>query len=910
LTRHTGSDDLGLRLAGEQLAAGVRFVRLVREGAYDLVVGNAPYQDTTKIERISYLMDEYPLGKRNLYSAFLVRGLELACAGGFSALLTIRDWMFLDRFKELRKYLLETFALRSLHDMASGAFEEIPTAQVVVTVASGIFQRTPPDGNAYALRVFHPRTVTSVGETVRKRAATVCHASTYTFKASSLVAVPDWPLVYWWPSSLLSLYQRFPTLGSVSPAIAFQSTGNNERFIRLGHECQHIAALLEKARLPNVDWAPCINGAEGREWIEPLNSLIAWQHDGLALRVNKQASGQGNGALARESFFFRHGVCFTMIGSRFAARAHRYPSVCGDKGNSLYPANVESVVCAINSELARGIVQDLNPSLSFQSGDVNRLPSFSPTASTEIFARVEPAFAVHESHREPSVEYRQPGPSPWRHAQEWAQLAVDRPEGDPPPTYVEELDSEPATDHLSYALGVSLGRFGPHGEGILDLATADLSHALPGGILFLDRTLDGNGTSDRHDSLFSAACRPLHDAWATYGERIETRRRTLRDWLALDFFGDAHKKMYENRPIHWPLSSESKTFIAWVNIHRFTDRTLRLLLADHLVPRLTQIEGELADLRTARDGVDKKAAKEADDRVGRLIKARDELAAFIKDVETCDDKGPPPTDATCPAREQDARYTPDLDDGVMINSAALWPLLNPQWRDPKKWWKELAKAQDRKDYDWSHLAMRYWPTRVDAKCQEDPSLAVAHGCFWRYHPARAWAWELRLQAEIGPDLRITEAPYTPGGRDMSDAGDGPHRDAWLRGHAEEALAAVEKEAERRQGRARRRVTVSDMKIIEPGLWSTMPAEVWRMEIRLSERQGAEFRLVSPDEPEQRAAYVKANPELARARASALAQLKPVAEMFTDDEEDEDEDALDGDDGDDGDTSDEEDDRDG
>jgi hypothetical protein len=65
----------------------------------------------------------------------------------------------------------------------------------------------------------------------------------------------------------------------------------------------------------------------------------------------------------------------------------------------------------------------------------------------------------------------------------------------------------------------------------------------------------------------------------------------------------------------------------------------------------------------------------------------------------------------------------------MINSAALWPLLEPQWKDPKKWWKELATAKGKKDYDWSHLAMRYWPTRVDAKCQEDPSLGVAHGCF-------------------------------------------------------------------------------------------------------------------------------------------------------------------------------------
>ena len=56
--------------------------------------------------------------------------------------------------------------------------------------------------------------------------------------------------------------------------------------------------------------------------------------------------------------------------------------------------------------------------------------------------------------------------------------------------------------------------------------------------------------------------------------------------------------------------------------------------------------------------------------------------------------------------------------------------------------------------------MRYWPTRVDEKCQNDPSLGVAHGCFWKYHPARAWAWELRLQDEIGPDFRIEEAPYS------------------------------------------------------------------------------------------------------------------------------------------------------
>jgi hypothetical protein len=343
----------------------------------------------------------------------------------------------------------------------------------------------------------------------------------------------------------------------------------------------------------------------------------------------------------------------------------------------------------------------------------------------------------------------------------------------------------------------------------------------------------------------------LHQAWSRHGSAIAPSR-SLRDWLRLDFFKDVHKGMYENRPIHWPLSSLGKTFVAWVNIHRMDERTLKVLLADHLIPARSRIDGELDDLRQVRDSEDRKAARAADTRISKLTRWREELQDFISAVEQCADHGAPPTDGRCPAREQDAVYAPDLDDGVKINSAALWPLLEPQWKDPKKWWKELASSQGKKDYDWAHLAMRYWPTRVDAKCQQDPSLGVAHGCFWRYHPERAWAWELRLQQEIGPDFRIEEPPYRPGGRDLGDQGDAPHRQTWLAEKPSEALAAVEKEATRRMGRGDNRQVVSEMHLLEAGLWSVLPEKVAALEQRLSDRQGALFSLRAPDEAEGRA----------------------------------------------------------
>ncbi len=593
-----------------------------------------------------------------------------------------------------------------------------------------------------------------------------------------------------------------------------------------------------------------------------MSCKIFWSDGGLSIRVLKQFLGQGTGSLASEEFFFRKGITFSHIGSNFSALAHRSEGVFTNMGTSLFPHSIPQTLSAMNSNEAGEILQSLNPGVHFEAGDVNRLPLIPIAGADEIFATVERAFTEHESHREPSVEFRRPGPSPWRHVQEWAQVAVDRPEGAPLPAYEPEHDPEPATDHLSNALGVALGRFGPAGEGILDPAKDSLAHALPAGILFLDGTLDAE---DLRDGLGHPSARPLHDAFEAHGPAIAPGT-SLRAYLLKNFF-ELHRKMYENRPIHWPLSSPDRTFVAWVTIHRWDADTLRVLLADHLHPTLTRIDGALADLRAARDGADKKASRAAEKRVTTFQKARDELAQFIASVEQCAEKGPPPADPKKPEREVDARYVPDLDDGVMVNSAALWPLLAPQWKDPKKWWKELAGADGKKDYDWSHLAMRYWPRRVDAKCQQDPSLAVAHGCFYKYHPARAWAWELRLQDEIGPAFRILENPY------RGDGGHEAHRTVFLADHPVDALAAVEKEALRRIRKHKR--PLGELVLLEAGLWRERPDLCWALELRVLEKQGQDFRMCAPDEPAARAAFVREHPELVKKRHNLLESLRPT-----------------------------------
>jgi hypothetical protein len=863
LAKHAGGEQLGIRLHGRELSAGVRFIRIVQSDSYDLVVGNPPYQGTSKLASAREVQDLYPRGKADLYAAFLLRALELARPGGLSALLTMRNWMFIKQYAELRTWLLEHYDLRAIGDFDRGAFEDIPDE--VVSVAVSVFRKAEPAGaQSVAIQPTPPDDRSRDGErTKRKRAATRV-AEAIRFSVDRLAKIAESPIVFWWSPSEFDEYHASRLVGSSCPARFGLTTGGNDRFCRLAWETS-IGRIGYSA--DDHPFVPLVHGAKGERWFESFTNVIGWKCNGLEVKVKSEFQyGTVSKQIRNEDFYFAKGIAFSAIGNDFAVRAHSVPAVFSNVGLSLFPQDVPEALACLASSKSRRIINDIAPGMRFDVGDVNRLPLFPIAGADTIFATLETAFGEHESHREPSVEFRRPGPSPWTAAQAWAQRAVDRPEGAPLPAYAPQYEPEPPTDHLSFALGVALGRFSGQGEGILDPATASLAHALPAGLLFLDGTLEPH---DARDGLGHAACAGLHEAWRVQGSAI-AERSDLRTWLRLDAFG-VHRAMYENRPIHWPLASSSRTFVAFVNIHRFTAQTLQVLLADHLRPLELRMEGELADLRSVREGGDKKAGKAAGKLLDKLRKAREELGEFIAEVQRCADAGPPPSDAKCPAREQDARYAPDLDDGVMINAAALWPLLLPHWKDPKKWWKELASADGKRDYDWSHLAMRYWPARVDEKCRTDPSLAVAHGCFWRYHPARAWAWELRLQHELRPEFRIEEPPYGPPGVALEppepDPGHAQHRSAYLRDHAAEAIETIFSEAARRLRRAGS--PLASLSVREAGLWTDHAAACWALELRMIDKQAADFVLLTPDEPEARAAYVAANPSKQRDRLNLL-----------------------------------------
>ncbi len=210
LAHHGAEGDLGLRLDGEEVAAGLRFLRIVREDTYDLVVGNPPYQGTSRMTDAAYVRREYLDGKADLYAAFLLRAARLTRDGGIFGLLTMRNWLFLTTYAPLRTALLDRCDLRSLADLGTGAFSS-RSMDDVISASMSILRRAPPGATCVAIQAAPLVDPTrDAGKPARRAASLLSQVGRHVFRTAGLDAVDGRPVLYWWPEAFLAEYATRP----------------------------------------------------------------------------------------------------------------------------------------------------------------------------------------------------------------------------------------------------------------------------------------------------------------------------------------------------------------------------------------------------------------------------------------------------------------------------------------------------------------------------------------------------------------------------------------------------------------------------------------------------------------------------------------------------------------------------
>jgi len=206
--------------------------------------------------------------------------------------------------------------------------------------------------------------------------------------------------------------------------------------------------------------------------------------------------------------------------------------------------------------------------------------------------------------------------------------------------------------------------------------------------------------------------------WST----LETADQ-LRDIVSTKLF-DFQCGMYSSgrrrAPIFLQLATASGMFSVWLPYQQLNGDTLFDAARTIVAPKLRHEVHRLEHLRIEGGASPTSSQRRLIEGQQRVV---DDCVTFAEQLNTVA-----------------GLWAPDLNDGVAINCAPLWRCFGGSsvWqKECKACWEGLCDHK----YEWSHMAMHLWPERVVPKCQNDRSLAIAHGLedvFWEQDGRGKW----------------------------------------------------------------------------------------------------------------------------------------------------------------------------
>lgn len=824
-------NDLGLHDLAEQLEKGLRLISLLGQ-QYDVIVANPPYLGLGKVaEKIAENYEAISsMAKGDLYTLFMITAERLTKPYGNWCMVAQHNWMFLGSFQDFRVHTLKENHISALAQLGSGAFEAI--SGEVVGAAMFVAARCKSTIPGAYQRVVHPVTPKEKTAMLISRERTYRFPQERFSDIPGSPMIYWWPEEFrqaYLKAKKLKDIGEIKMGANTGNNDRFTKSWYEPSFQSLTLENFTVPEQQKNKWIPYVKGAA---GKSWFEPVN--NVLNYSQNGFEVKTAQEFKFGGWGWKICNSDYYFRQGLAFSYIGTNgFLCRLRKYKSIFDVSGSSIFCDKPEKMQVLLSSNLSGYVSQSINPTINNQVGDIENLPVFDYLSDwkkyldrarslyDELFASTETNieyryrfmdpeyFEVEEARIRDEIDkeilarfsadtrraiYEEIGESPfdypatdtvpedfteaylasdsvlelahrWRlHPDRILQIKNER-------ALVHPAQREArAFQHLSWAVGVMMGRFDFESGGLCEIiknksredannTKEDKAPSL--GLIYLSalddidglpRKLGANAGLDVEVQIRDVLSRKHGEAAQDILNEIDTalvaggKRERLGEWIRLDAFA-RHKEMYENRPIYFPLVSAKKNFFVWVNIHRWNDGTLNAILANYLYPDRNMMEARIRRLRediVQSDG-DKKTKNELENTVDELVKLQDELNAFIALVHRLATTGP-----ESELQEATSPFSMDLDDGVMVNAAALWELVAPLWKEPKKWWEILSKPAGKKDYDWSHLAMRYWPTRVFEKVKKDPSLAVAHSNYGEYagrdlfrelHPEAAAKWD-------------------------------------------------------------------------------------------------------------------------------------------------------------------------
>ena len=690
------------RLFAAEAHDAVRFVEAMSR-RFTAGLMNPPY-GLCVAESADYLEAAYPESWTELYACFAERLSELVGDNGVIGAITSNTFLVNRRLRKFRTKLQQERGFASVIDLGSGVLHgaTVNTASWMTGSAHGKRSRV----------LFLD--LTQSAERQSALAEAVQGNSFRTVDLAPFIRLPGQPFALHMPSSIASLWTEGRTM---QPALATVRTGSktfdNFRYLRLWWELSADAL--------NRGWRRYEKGGKYRPYLSPTPLLVNWKRDGQELRSYGEETGRIAQVMQGSRAWLEPGLTYPHTSVGFAARMMPRDHMFDNKSVCIFPSREEltfQILGYINSTHVSCLLDVFGRGRSTENGSVKAIPvprglegdeALVSATREAISTWAELSFADERSPlflgaTHAALERRRM--NDLAEAASRSQTGVDEATEKYLPAAIfgdgvsrhqratlngkmYKLDLEPEERALSFLVGCVFGRWCAQGKSdphsMLDgvMRNAPLPSSPPALLDWSECELvveSANGVRSLGERLADIDPATLDPSLASLfdHEREELVARVERKFFSQHI--NAYTMLGRTAPIYWQLQVPSKDWGVWLYAPRLSRESLFAVLA-LAERRLESLAIEEQTLRSEMSQVGSTAKLSS--RVDLVTRRMAEVREFRRVAEHVANLG----------------WTPNLDDGAVLNAAPLADLL-PTWKDAAKYRKELKQGK----HSWSTVS--------------------------------------------------------------------------------------------------------------------------------------------------------------------------------------------------------------
>jgi type II restriction/modification system DNA methylase subunit YeeA len=367
--KESGSDPSAKQAASDLLPIVNQAIVLAQQ--YDVVVANPPYMGKRSMSPSlkNWLKSNFSDTWTDLFAVFLERCFLFNKKFGFNAQVNMQSWMFLSSYEKFRASLIKTKTIHTMAHLGARAFGQI-SGEVVQTTATILINGS--------LKKFKPKYYRLIDGNEETKRVSLLNKN-YEFSnhdMKSLEAIPGSPIAYWISEKLHKAFLSEVNIDKLAPPRIGMMTSDNERFLRSWSEIEYSKIGFNytnrgDAEESDTKWFPYNKGGGYRKWAGFQELIVNWKFGGKEIIEAGMTSFRG------KDFYFKESLTWSDIATGdFSCRHSETGSMFDIKGTSAFPLQDDLGVVAgvLNSKVGSYILNFLNPTMSYQSGDIRRIP--------------------------------------------------------------------------------------------------------------------------------------------------------------------------------------------------------------------------------------------------------------------------------------------------------------------------------------------------------------------------------------------------------------------------------------------------------------------------------------------------------------------------------------------------------